>query len=271
MYICEKDLEKQKVLWHGINSGYDLGNGLIAKKYNFIDKKTLEVNIQKILIANQFQGIDGLVAPVDILESENGIVGYIMEKKDGIAFSDYYNKSVDGPSLDEIVNYIVKVEKILKKCHQEEMYFPDLASGNALYNSKTKDVFIIDYDGAQIKNLETYDISSIIYDLHKELLGTKKYYKGERYNKNIDIFTLVVRFFYYATKLDIGKNLRAGFSLDEIFVLIHLDDEEVKYLIRRVFDRKADNEYIGEALEELNNNYCLTKKVLGSPRLFVRK
>lgn len=272
MYISGNDLEKKKVLWHGFSSsGYDLDNGLIAKKYNFLDRIIFELNIKKILVANQFRDINGLVIPLDTLESENGIIGYIMEKKSGIPFYEYYNKSEDGPTLDEIVDYIVKLEKILKICHQNEIYFPDLASGNALYDSKRKEVFIIDYDGAQVKSLATDDISSIIYGPHSELLETKKYFEGKRYNKNIDIFTLVIRFFYYATKLDLGKHLKKGYSLDKIFDSVGLDDKNLRYLIKRVFDIDLNNEYIGESLEELNENYILTKKVLGSPRTFVRK
>lgn len=271
MYITRDELEKKKVLWHGFSSGYDLGNGLIAKKYNFINQELLQTNIQKIILANQYQWINGLVAPLDYLQLEDGIMGFVMQKKNARPFPDFYNKSVDGPTLEDIVDYIVKVERILKKCHQEDMFFPDLASGNVLYNPQTKEVFIIDYDGAQIRSLKTGDISNIIYNTNKELLESGKYYPEKRYNKNIDIFTLVVRFFYYATKVDIGKNLKAGLSLDEIFDLVNLQDKRIRDIIRMVYDRSVDNSYVGEALQELNSNYSLTKKVLGRPRSFVRK
>ena len=92
-----------------------------------------------------------------------------------------------------------------------------------------------------------------------------------KYNKNLDILTLIIRFFYYATKIDIGKNLKAGISLDEIFYLVNLQDERLKELIKIAFDTNKENEYISEALRELNKNYTITKKVLGKPRTFVRK
>lgn len=271
MYIKEEDLKKKKVLWNIFSTGYDLGDGLIAKKYNYDDYILRDLCIKKVLVAKNYQWINGLVVPIDCLEQENGITGCIMDKIDGIPFDEYYIKTDEGPSLQEIVDYIVKVEKVLMTCHQEEIFFPDLASGNVLYNTQTKDVNIIDYDGAQIGDLVSTEISSLISIPNGELLRSKKYKNDLKYNKNIDILTLIIRFFYYATKIDIGKNLMVGFSLDDIFKLVNIQDERLKELIRIAFDRHKENEYIGESLEEVSKNYTITKKVLGKPRTFVRR
>ncbi len=156
MYISKSDLEKKKILWNKEYSiGYELNQELIAKKFQNLDSNQMNQRIKKIMLAGYYQMIPGLIVPIDTLQTEKGIEGYIQRKQKGIPFAEHYASTPFGLSLDEITQYIINVEKTVRSAHNEGMFFPDLATlGNVLYHPITKKIAIVDYEGNQIKNVE---------------------------------------------------------------------------------------------------------------------
>lgn len=269
MYIVSKELNKNKIIYDGDNSTiYDIGNGLLAKKCKCLVYKDLV--IKKILRASKFQMIEYLAKPIDVLETEKGIEGFIMSRIKGVNFVDYYNENKN-ITLDEITEYISNTEDVIKQTHELGMVNPDLASGNTIYNPSTRESYITDYEGTQIDELPSHNISTFIYYPFHRIIDSRKYNHGDLYTKDIDILTLALRYFYYCTKIDLGKNMRNKKNLKYILKDVGINNTEFAELILRVFDYDLENKYISDSIKEINKQYILTPNIPRQPRTFIRK
>lgn len=149
------------------------------------------------------------------------------------------------------------------------MFFPDLASDNVLYDPTTGKSYIIDYDGAQIKNIKECSNTSLYKGV--KVLCSRKYLPNGLYNHNIDKFTLVVRYFYYTTKINLGKIPLSRSELKEFVKIVGLQGTEYADLLIRAFDYDLSNGYIGNAIQDLKKNYTLSPHIEKQPRIFIKK
>lgn len=107
MFISNKDLENKKVFKRSQYSIiYDLGNDILAKRLINLDDKRMALKRQKILLAGEYQMIPNLSVPIDTLETEDGIVGYLFNKLPGVIFIDLSRSDVNRSELKEIVKIV---------------------------------------------------------------------------------------------------------------------------------------------------------------------
>lgn len=279
MLIKMKDLNRMRPMLEGNNSSiYVLNDGIIAKRFKHLTDNEKREKTKKILLSDTYKEIEGLSLPIDILETEKGICGYLQEKREGIPFGDYCNSVDEGVSLDEIVNYFCKLENIVKKANELEMFFPDLSTyGNVLYDQSAKEVSVLDYDGSQIKGLPSGNISSFIYHFFDYFCKCDKYSSKSNdistllYNDNIDKFTLAYRFFYYATKLKFPSFDYFKENLEFYLRIADISNTSFADCMRKLLNEDIPNSYISDSILELSSEYVLTKKESGKPRVFVKK
>lgn len=268
MFISKKDLKKKKRVKKGPYSiVFDLGNDILAKQWINLGDDTIDKLIQKVLLAGEYQMISNLAVPIDILETEDGIVGFLMRRQPGISFVDHFNAG-NMLDLDEITDYVYNTEVVVKECNEHDMFFPDLASDNLLYDPITRKSYIIDYDGAQIKGIRECSLSDFIAPF--KVISSRKYLPNGVYDRKIDMFTLAVRYFYYTTKLNISRMSANKGDIKELINLVGLQRTQFADLLLRAFDYDLSNGYIGDAIQELKRNYTLSPNVKKEPRIFIK-
>ncbi len=248
---------------------YDLGNGIILKRFKNIDKKTLDIYEQKVSLAlhslnkEKYQNIPNLNTPIDIYKEENNFQGYYQRKVEGIDFISYLkiNKDLDpNTRFQKVCNYIIKKEEIIKPANSLGICFPDGLSGNFLYNENNNIVNVnaIDYEGLQIENLTTLEFSDLIYNIHNRIIFTPKYVNKGLINYNTDIFSLGIEFLYFSTKINPLTKVRTLEDLKNYLDYLNFPNHELRKKLELLYQKDENNEYFKEALEDFKNTYTLT-------------
>ena len=248
---------------------YDLGNGIILKRFKNIDKKTLDIYEQKVSLAlsplnkEKYQNIPNLNTPIDIYKEENNFQGYYQRKVEGTDFINYLriNKDFDPDTrFQKVCNYIIKKEEIIKPANSLGIYFPDGLSGNFLYNENNNIVNVnaIDYEGLQIENLTTLEFSDLIYNIHNRIIFTPKYVNKGLINYNTDIFSLGIEFLYFSTKINPLTKVRTLEDLKNYLDYLNFPNHELRKKLELLYQKDENNEYFKEALEDFKNTYTLT-------------
>lgn len=204
---------------------------------------------------------------------KNFFIGYIMNQAKGISLDKYINNLSLNEQLN-LENYndiYFKLASIIRK--YDDIVFPDLCSENNIFiDSSNKLLQIIDCDGLQILEKSSGIISNMVsYDKYnwknsKYLLNNEQYC----YTKQLDIRSLTMLYFYYVfninlsiTKTYINVNdeiVKALISLDQLFSLINLKDDDIKHKIWLIFQLSKDmsNEYFAiDELQKIADKYTL--------------
>ncbi|MCM1053840.1 MAG: hypothetical protein NC483_07710 [Ruminococcus sp.] len=251
---------------------YYLNSMLIAKRFQHLNDYQRRCLLEKYNYAKEIGPIEGLNLPIDLLETEKGICGYIEPKigEEYCNFVDYYNLHNNEITLDAITKYILAVCTIVEACHKHNIVNPDMATGgNVLYNSENGNVLLSDYHDMQVGNLRTDNISSFV--AFDPILSTPKYFNGGLYSKNIDLYTLAIRYFYYATKLNVPKTRAVHGDMEYLLNIAGISSTLFADCFRALFNPNIDNLNIEEAIKELNDSYIISEFKPGVPRRFLKK
>lgn len=277
MFIKMKELNARKAdIKSGRKKIYYLDDKLLAKRFLHLNQKEKKSLEEKFEYAKEIR-IKDVSLPIDKLETENGFCGYIEEILPGsidnklINYTDYYNEHRYDIELSDITSYILECERIVDECNNYDIVNPDMCSdGNVLFNPDTRDVFFTDYQGMQVGDIKTSNISDFI--AFDPIFNNKKYIKDDLYNKNIDLYTLTIRCFYYMTKINLPRVMRSRiFTIEELIGMANIDGTYFADCLRILYDPDKDNEDIREALKELNERYTMSQFIPGEVRPLVLK
>lgn len=254
---------------------YFLNEKLLAKRFIGLNDIERRKKFERYEYAKDIKNISNISLPIDILETEKGFCGYIENIIPGthenklINFGDFVNNHKYDLKLSDIVAYILKCASIIDECHKNKIVIPDLSTGgNVLYNTDNKEVHFIDYQDMQVGDIKTNAISSFI--LLDRVLKLEKYYSNGLYSPNIDLYTLAVRFFYYATKINVPR-ASIEYNIDQLLEMSGIQDTLFAECMRTLYNPNTDNMDIKDAIIELGNNYELTKFKQGEVRRLIKK
>ena len=255
---------------------YYLNSGLLAKRFLGLSDYEKRMKVARYEYGKKTTGITALNLPVDILETERGFSAYVEPIIPGTlegeltTFCDYLNEHRYDITLDEITNYMLMVANAVDECHKNEIINPDMSSdGNVLYHKSAGKVYLTDYQDMQVGNIESPAISDFIAT--DSILSCPKYTKGNMHSKNIDLYTLAVRYFYYATKLNIPRASLFGINMNELLKGSGIEHTELAECLRRLHDSNKENMDIRGPIEDINKQYVISKFRQGEPRHFIRK
>ena len=144
----------------------------------------------------KFRNLDGMVQVKDLFE-ENGTVYFTMQYIDGQNLHDFVVQK-GKLSLEETLNYLTKIAKLLHGIHQENFLHRDVKPENILID-KNGNAYLIDFGIAKC-----YDEMGIVKTL--TAMGTKRYAppeqlagKKELITTALDVFGLANTFYYCLT------------------------------------------------------------------------
>lgn len=277
MLIPMKELNSMKPDINGSRTSiYYLDENILAKRFkNLSDREKREL-LKKYQLSKTFSKINNLSLPIDILETEKGICGYIESIIPGIrdgsitSFVDYFHETNGNFKLEELTDYMLKVNDIVESCHENGIVNPDMSSeGNVWFDTKSKEVFFMDYQGMQVQDISTSAINSFI--AFDPVIKLPKYYKKSFYSPNIDLYTMAIRYFYYATKINIPKTMFLGGNIKELIKEVGISGTEFADCLQVLYDPDKDNLDIRNAIIDLTKDFELPEIKKGQARRLVRK
>ena len=244
---------------------------LIKSKREFSD---IETRLTQDILLNSG---DDLCKPVGMVYFEDweikSFLGYVMNKAKGISLDDYmFDSMLDDTSRLEIYNKIhSNLNNIIKK--YDEIVFPDLCAENNIFiEPDSLNLQLIDCDGFQIGKYTSGIISEMVAEDKPAWKNSKYLVKGNTslYTKELDKRSLILLYFYYVFNVDLfitqsyvnryGEIISPVISLDKLFNLINLKDDDIKHIVWLIFqmDRKKPNHYLEEdLLAKLADEYTL--------------
>lgn len=242
-------------------------NDTVIKVYNSLILE-LEKNIgldteKKILTAEPIAELPEITVPTSAIydKKSNKFIASRIPYIDGV---DY--KHVDTTTttdLKTLCNTHIRLENFLQKADKYRIVLPDYATLDNLIIDGDGNFHFIDYDGLVIKENKSFSVSSSI---QTPLINTPKYYKDGFFTQELNIFSHYVVFFLdvvHANLTKIGQETPNGrITFDDFFECIGLEDYDIQNKIWKLFQPNRKNEYLGEDLVHLQENYNL--QILGT-------
>ena len=221
-------------------------------------RRALERKIQ----ASSTIKLKELVLPKKIILINGNFAGYTMEYIKGesyldIAIAPYRN-------LDLINKEYLEIEKIIKKFHKEGIIVPDLLNLTNIIVTE-EGLRFIDYDGMQIRDNKASSVSKI---LKKDIRhsSTIKYcnhlglYTEELDKKSLLILYILITFNNLINDINMDNNRFE--KIDKLLEELNISQEDkLKEIINKAYNPRSDikNEYLEEAVKEIDKKYVLTK------------
>ncbi|MDD3452996.1 MAG: hypothetical protein PHN42_01795 [Bacilli bacterium] len=245
---------------------YELKDNTIVKIF---DKKLLSIakaydaDIEKkVLSQDKIVFNDNIILPDKLVyNDENEFVGYTMKKVSGPNYNEYHEnlKYRDITDLNKYILVHSKIEEIMEK--NENIVFPDICSCNNIYLNRNLDLYLIDYDGMQIEDFASLNLSTSLGS--QDILDNPKYRCGNLCTKELDKRSSIILFFLTVFNLNlslVGKVLPSTgdiITLEEALYNIGATDYELYDKVKRIFDNNLQNEFLGETLQKLQSDYKL--------------
>lgn len=216
---------------------------------------------KKILISDKINISPEVIRPIGaIYNDHNQFIGYtsIYSNEKNL---NQWDDNFTIEQRQDLYNYAdlhYKIEQVVK--NSEDIVIPDLCSCDNILVKADNSVKLIDYDGFQVKDINTFSISSSLGD-YNQYLNSKKYSDGRLFTKELDKKSLIVLYFLNALNIDLNRvgiispNTKKPITLDEIFKLIGLDDNDFNHKVWKLFQEKESNEYLGEDIFRIADKY----------------
>lgn len=276
MLVSMKELNSKKADLESKTCKVYYLDDLVLKRFLHLDNSMKRLLEKKYECSKNIY-INRVSMPIDKLETENGFCGYVEKilpgymNKELKLYTDYYNENRENILIEDITSYILSCHKIVDDCHKFNIINPDLTSaGNTFFNPKTRDVYFTDYQGMQVDELKTRNISDFI--AFDPILSEEKYIKDDLYNKNIDLYSLAIRYFYYISKINIPRVMSFyNLKIDELINMAGIENTSFAECLKILYDKEKDNEDIKEAITSLSKEYKMSKFVQGEVRRLTKK
>ena len=253
---------------------YDLENGYILKRYINISEKMLNIYRKKLILAKDIN-IKNLISPEFLYEENGKINGSIEKKIPGTSFANYLRdkrKRNEQISLEDIGELYIKRHNIIMEANKEGINFPD-GSYNNFFVDENKNIYAIDYDGMQIKDITSREFNDSIFNSNNQFLyRNKKYINEGLINYNMDIYMMGIEFLFLTTKLDpISFKIRSKEKFSDFLDYVNFPDSDLRKKLELLYDPNEDNKYFKDELEEFIKKYSLTTDRKGVPRIFIKR
>lgn len=213
--------------------------------------------------------------PTIMLEDEEIVKAYVMSYIPGVDFTDYYKNIFD---LTSYANIHSQIENNIKAGNNTGIVFPDLCTTENIRITKDDKVFFIDYDGLQIKHMPAVGYSDFL-GTPAEVLTEKYYdYKSGLFTKELDIKSAIFLYFVDVFGINLATvnriNPQTGriITLDDIFSIINLNDNDIQQKVWKLFQPTIANEFLGNDLYKLAEKYILITPKPNAPiKQLIRK
>ena len=253
---------------------YDLENGYILKRYINISEKMLNIYRKKLILAKDIN-IKNLISPEFLYEENGKINGSIEKKIPGTSFANYLRdkrKRNEQISLEDIGELYIKRHNIIMEANKEGINFPD-GSYNNFFVDENKNIYAIDYDGMQIKDITSREFNDSIFNSNNQFLyRNKKYINEGLINYNMDIYMMGIEFLFLTTKLDpISFKIRSKEKFSDFLDYVNFPDSDLRKKLELLYNPNEDNKYFKDELEEFIKKYSLTTDRKGVPRIFIKR
>lgn len=206
---------------------------------------------------------------------ENGIVNsYTMPYVPGVDFTDFYE---DIYNLSSYANIHSQIENNIKIGNELGIVFPDLCTTENIRITPDRKVVFIDYDGLQIKQMPAVGFSDFL-GIPSDVL-TKKYFDFETnlFTKEIDIKSAIFLYFVDVFGVDLSTVGKIDpftgrvITLDYIFYIINLQDLNIMQKVWKLFQQSVPNEFLGDDIYVLAEQYNLVELPGAAIKRLVRK
>ena len=206
--------------------------------------------------------------PTRMLEEDGIVKAYTMREIPGVNFTFYYENIFD---LYSYANIHSQFENNIKEGNNVGIVFPDLCTTENIRITPDNKVVFIDYDGLQINKMPAIRFSSFLGEPEEVL--TKKYYDYESglFTKELDVKSAIFLYFVDVFEIDLSSVNKVDpyshqkVTLDEIFSMIGLDDDDIKQKIWKLFQPTIPNEFLGDDLYKIAEKYKLIEPFPDSP------
>ncbi len=257
---------------------YNLNNGLIYKEIKSKDSSSLNNYLffddfinsleNKLNLASKLPE-DHLVLPNSIYMNKNGIVGYTVPYVNYECFDTLLKKM---NSLEDITNMFVLLCNAVKEENKYGIIFPDLGNAsNILYDRKNNRIKFIDFDGIQIGDYDSFNVSSLMSKYYNPIFEEKKYFDKNTtlFTSNFDKASLLALFLFYTTRTNMTNfNLKDFKSINNRIVLnrkalchyiemIGLRNSSIEDELLNVYDYDSSNNYIETSIKRLIKTHNL--------------
>lgn len=272
------ELDLRDLICDGVRSTvYRLDNNMILKLYkvNYLYlAKSVSVDIEKkILDASNMSLRSNIIKPKMAVYDGLNFRGDISVEANGVDFGtflDGLNRKQLG-DLSLFATIYNKLEEIVRLT--PNIVYPDICSyENIFIGDEGKRIELIDYEGFQINDHPSLSFSTGLGDRHI-LNKSNKYCRtpvqngiAPLYTKELDIRSLI--FFYFRCVFNI--DLRYNRDLEIIARNINLNNPNIMYKVWSLFEEDVPNEWLGEDVFRIADEYNLEILSNGSRRL-VRK
>lgn len=262
---------------------YLLANGDVLKIYASEYLKLLStggISIEnRTLNAKEITNVPEIIVPkMAVYNQDEHFMGTIMERANGIDFNEYdKNLSIDErKDLYKYAKCYLKLEDIVKRANGQGIVFPDLCTVDNIYIDEKGNFQLIDYDGIQINDNVVDVISSSLGNQMQYF--NPKYMRGNLFTPNLDKKSLAILYFYDTFNVPLNSvgnyhpYLEKNITLDDIFEQINLENDDMKHKIWKLFINNVDNEFLGNTVLDLAEQYELDiTPIKGNNRVFLKR
>ena len=249
-----------------ISNIYQLPDGRIFKYFNVQMLqfwKSVNFDIEaKVLDASNVKTPAAIIKPEVAVYDKNNFVGYIMQKARGVDYN-VYDQSLSLGDRSNLYKYAMihsKLEEIVKST--PDIVYPDLCTCDNIYICDNE-IQLIDYDGFQVGNHSSLCISTSLGSLEQHLNSSKYFTVNHLFTKELDKKSLIILYFLDAFNVNLNQlgavEPMSGrvVTLDDIFEIIGLEDYDVMNKVWKIFYGKKENEYLGEDVFRIAEDYQL--------------
>ncbi len=216
--------------------------------------------------------VEEILIPLSSVYEHQIFVGYTIPKAKGKELSTY-NHSANSRQFVNLKKYTkdyLRLENVVKRANKQGIVFPDFLTLENIFIDIWGHYQFIDYEGIQIKNNFVMAISNGLGD--DSLYENSKYKSSEfLYTDNLDKKSLIYYYFIKTLSLDLSRVDGKQITLDAIFSRINLTDYDFMQKIWIAMQNTGTNEYIGEDVLRMNENYTLEIEPLGKPGLYLKR
>ena len=260
---------------------YVISKKELAKVFNPIVLATMgkdRLLAKKVEKAPRYTSIKELNTPTAMITKFNRCIGYTMPWESCNTLFDTLETTEKLCDIDYITELFLQVNRTVQGLNQNGIIVPDLLTLSNIMISPDGQVKIIDYDGLQLGDCVSYDMSIALGNSLQYI--TPKYCNPRTglYTENLDLKSLALLYFRMTFGVDIemivrnnpGKDIHA--IMDEIFRYLGIEGNDLKEKLAAIYDDSSKNYSIEEEVREIQSNYSLVPiQNYRYPRLAKRK
>ena len=262
----------------GFMRTYNLNNGFIYKEIKEKDSSSLNHFLNyddfvdclegKLKISKELSS-EHVILPKTIYMNKDRLVGYTMPF---ISFECFDSIMYKMNNLDDITNMFILLSCAVKEENKNGIIFPDLGNAsNIYYDNKNKKIKFIDYDGLQVGDYDSFNVSILMSKYSNPVFEDKKYFDKctTLYTSNFDKASLLALYLFYTSRTNITKFEGNDFDIiDNKFCLkkkalfeylysIGLLDSPILEDFCLIYNNEKNNNYIETSIKRLNKSYNL--------------